>query len=337
MASDRRLEAGPVSRDGSGAVRAFRNGDEIAVNGLWHRAHGGERSLDEWSWLYPPEDGTRMIAVAEDDGGVAAVCGGRSIRVAMDDREWKAVQIHEIVAASGADGGANSDLINRVVRGFFDLFGSNRSFRLVLSAVDVECGFPSHFEDAPVRRIPVFVRERAAFPSPARFMYRAELARDWEPRLDDLWSRVRATYKAAVVRDADYAMRRFAGHPTVRYHRFLILPRFADRAVAFVALTNDGGRCRWRDLVWDNAHPGALELAAHISGRLAAQTQVAAEELWLAGDGDARKLLEGRGFREVKTAAAPIVTVRSLDPELDGRAFLRRAYLTMADAGRPPS
>lgn len=325
-----------MSCSGPAVVRTYREGDEIALNRLWERAHGSLRSLDEWSWLYPPEEEGRAIVVAEGDGGIAAVCAGRPICVATNGREWKAVQIHEILAAPGGDGAPTDDFRNQVVGGFFDAVESKNRFHLALAAVDADVGLPSHFEDAAVRRIPVFVREQAVVPRLTRFMYRAELARDWEPRLDDLWSRVRATYKAAVVRDAEYALRRFAGHPTVRYHRFLILPRFGNRAVAFAVFSDGGGRCRWQDLVWDNAHPGALELVAHISGRLAARSGVNVEELWLAGDGDARELLEKRGFHAVRTAATPIVTARSLDPELDGRAFLRRAYLTMADAGGPP-
>ncbi len=324
-----------MSRPGPPVVRAYREGDEIALNGLWERARGSPRSLDEWSWLYPPEEEGRTIIVAEDNGGIAAVCAGRPVSVATNGRQWNAVQFHEILAASGGDGAPTDDLKNQVVGGFFEAFGSTKRFHLALAAVDADDGLPSHFEDAPVRRIPVFVREQSVVPRPTRFMYRAELARDWEPRLDDLWSRVVATYKAAVVRDAEYALRRFAGHPTVQYHRFLILPRFGNRAVAFAVFSDGGGRWLWQDLVWDNAHPGALELLAHISGRLAARSGVNVEELWLAGDGDARELLEKRGFQAVKSAVTPIVTARSLDPELDGRAFLRRAYLTMADAGGP--
>ncbi|MCW8984200.1 MAG: hypothetical protein OQK55_02575, partial [Thermoanaerobaculales bacterium] len=86
-----------------------------------------------------------------------------------------------------------------------------------------------------------------------------------------MWERSKRSYPVAVVRNAEYALRRFAGHPAVRHHRFLVLPRFSARAVAFAVFADDGSDCRWLDLLWDHAHPGALELLAHISGRLVAQ------------------------------------------------------------------
>ena len=40
------------------------------------------------------------------------------------------------------------------------------------------------------------------------------------------------------------ALRRFTGHPTVRYQRFLVFLRFSSQAVAFAVFCCDGGRCR---------------------------------------------------------------------------------------------
>ena len=110
--------------------------------------------------------------------------------------------------------------------------------------------------------LPAHVRSKPVRGSLRRLLYRAEQARDWEPRLDHLWGRSRHSYQIAVVRDAEHALRKFAGHPTIRHHRFLILPRFSGRAVGFAVFADDGSDCCWLDLVWDHDHPGALELLA---------------------------------------------------------------------------
>ena len=186
----------------------------------------------------------------------------------------------------------------------------------------------------PKRELAAFTRDRAPRSKARRLCYRAEPARDWEPRLDDLWGRVRGDYPVAVVRDAEGALRRFAGHPTVRYQRFLVFPRFSSQAAAFAVFRCDGGQCRWVDLLWDHAHPGALELAAHISGCLVRQFDCTGEELWLAGDEEARSRLERLGFRAAERPAAVSMAVRSFDPELDAAQVAERLYMTMADTDR---
>jgi len=178
--------------------------------------------------------------------------------------------------------------------------------------------------------LPVRVRRKPVAGSLRRLLYRAEPARDWEPRLDDLWDRAKAAYPVAVVRDADYALREFAGHPRVRHHRFLVLPRFSARAVAFAVFANDGSDCCWLDLVWDHHHPGALELLAHISGRLAAQWGSGAERLCLAGDDAASALLRHRGYR-IQEERSQAVDLRAFSGQRDAEDPIGRAYLTAAD------
>ena len=180
--------------------------------------------------------------------------------------------------------------------------------------------------------LPVCVRRKPVPGSFGRLLYRAEPARDWEPRLDDLWDRAKGAYPVAVVRDADYALREFAGHPTVRHHRFLVLPRFSAQAVAFAVFADDGSDCCWLDLVWDHDHPGALELLAHISGRLAAQWGSGGERLCLAGDDAAAALLTHRGFR-IREGRSHAVDLSAFNGQLDGEDPVGRAYLTAADIG----
>jgi hypothetical protein len=180
--------------------------------------------------------------------------------------------------------------------------------------------------------LPAFVRSKSERGSLRRLFYRAEPSRDWEPRLDRLWERAKHSYPVAVVRDADHALRQFAGHPTVRHHRFLVLPRFSDGAVAFAVFADDGSDCCWLDLLWDHDHPGALELLTHISGRLAAQWGSKRERLCLTGDEAASAVLKRRGFR-IREQDAREVDTSMFRGQLDGENTVDRAYLTVADLG----
>jgi hypothetical protein len=180
--------------------------------------------------------------------------------------------------------------------------------------------------------LPVFVRRKPAPGSLRRLLYRAEPARDWEPRLDDLWNRAKRWYPVAVARDADHALRHFAGHPTVRHHRFLVLPRFSAKAVAFAVFADEGSECCWLDLVRDHDHPWALELLTHISGRLAAQWGSGRERLCLAGDDAVAELLSHRGFRMQEELLHGVDT-SSFTGQTDAENTVGRAYVTAADLG----
>jgi len=310
--------------------RTYREGDEVAINRLFEEASGVVRSLDEWSWLYPPEADGRVIVVAETGGGMVAHCAGNPLRVAVDERELAAVRIDGLFSPAPGD-----EIAERVAETFFENFGFSGRFSLIVACRrSPDDAVPPGFDEAPSRELTALTRDRAPHLRVRRLLYRAVPARDWEPRLDDLWHRVRQDYPVAVVRDAEGALRRFAGHPTARYQRFLIFPRFSSQAVAFVVFRCDGGRCRWVDLLWDHAHPGALELAAHISVRLVRQLDCTGEELGLAGDEEARSRLEGLGFRATEGQPAESVAIRSFDPALDAAAVAERLYLTMADTGR---
>jgi hypothetical protein len=314
---------------GSGTIvfRTYREGDEAEILRTVNETSDVACTLDEWAWLFPPEEDGRVIVVGERNGGVAAVCAGAPVRVAVDGREWAAVEIGKLESSDREDA-------DRAVDHFFETFGSDERFALATAAFRSDAKIRSSFVSAAKPRLSVLVREQSAAAPLGRLLYRAEPARDWEPRLDGLWRRARRSYPVAVVRDADHALRRFAAHPKIRHHRFIVCPRFSSRAVAFAVFAIDGVRCRWLDLLWDHDHPGALELLALISGRLVRQFGGVGEELSLAGDDEARALLTKRGFGPDERTPPPVVAARSMIPELDATAFVERAYMTLADAER---
>lgn len=311
---------------GTIAFRPYLEGDEVGILQLLDKMSGVANTLDEWAWLFPPEKDGRVIVVGESNGEIKAVCAGTPVRVAVDGREWAAVELRRLASSDRDDAG-------RVVDHFVETFGSAGHFALATAAFHPNAKIHPGFKGAGHPRLSVLVRERAKRAPLGRLLYRAEQARDWEPRLDGLWRRARRSYPVAVVRDADRALRLFSGHPTVRHNRFIVFPRYSSRAVAFAVFAFEGARCRWLDLLWDHDHPGALDLLAHISARLFRQFGGEGEEIWLAGDDEARALLTKRGFGPDEMLPTPLVAARSLDPDLDATAFLERSYLTLADAG----
>jgi len=332
------MDVGDTLRSSELVIRPFSPGDEVSVNDGFNTAFNLERSLDEWAWKFPPQPEGRLIMLAEIEDDLLAHYAGIPVRFTIDGREWSAAQIVDVFSTRAARRGfTRKGVWVRTVEDFFKTFGESGRASLLY-------GFPS---PRPLRLGVLQLGYDAVEPQPIvylsrnpveasasrwRHLYRAELAADWEPRLDVLWRRVRQSYPVAAIRDADRALHRFAGHPAIHYHRFLILPRFGRTPVAWVVFRTDENRCRWVDLLWDHRHPEALELINQLSIGLTAQTGAEVEELWLNGDAVGQKLLEGRGFAQSEVPGKLVMVARAFDPELDVTALDGRVYLTMADA-----
>ena len=306
--------------------RRFREGDEAAVLRILQE-NGAATSLDEWAWKFPPESGGRTIVLGECDGEALTVCAGVPAVLEIDGHDHQGLRLVDILGPPSASG-----LLESSVGAFAKEFGAAGGFSPILRFAAHEremSGAGSLGETVDVGSPFACLRRRGPVRSSLRRrLYRAQPARDWEPRLDELWYRVRHRYPATVIRDADYALRRFAGHPSSPYRRLLVLPRFSSRAVAFAVFRTDGGACRWADLVWDDDHPGALDRLGRISSGLA---EGGNEEIWIAGDPVARARLESIGFAEPARSTCPALAVRSFDEEIDGSGLVGRLYLTMAD------
>ena len=119
--------------------RTYREGDEVAINRLFEEASGVVRSLDEWSWLYPPEADGRVIVVAETGGEVVAHCAGTPLRVAVDERELAAARIDDLLSPA-----PGNEIAEQVVETFFDNFAFSGRFSLVVACrrSPDDAGFP---------------------------------------------------------------------------------------------------------------------------------------------------------------------------------------------------
>ncbi len=316
--------------------RPFSEGDEGAINRAFEDAFGSERSLDEWAWKFPPEEDGRAIMLTEEDGEVVAHCAGVPVSFSIDGHIWRGARVVDVFFRPLEQSDTpREECLARTIEAFYREFGRSGHFSLMYGFQGLH---PDRFEKMGLgdcaslnESVLSLVRRPPSFSSLRRLRYRAELARDWEPRLDDLWRRVCHSYPVAVVRDASHALYRLAGHPTVRYHRFLLFPRIGSRAVAYAAYSSDGNRCRWVDLLWDHRHPGALRLLSHLSAKIARQTGAEVEELWLNGDPEGRAHLEALGFRNEVDCVGPIMVARAFDHRLDLAELGQRIYLTMAD------
>ena len=319
-------------------VRLYRPGDEIATNAAFNRVFGKQRSLEEWAWKYRADRPPCPIVAAWDGDRLAAHNGGIAADFQVDGRRIVALQGVDTLSLAAAERQPEwRDAWQRVMDLFAEIAGSRFGASLLYGFTGGRAighmVARARWDSVPPRRIPLLVRRRRPLSrSPASRLFRARLIGDHEPKVDLLWERVRDRYPVSVVRDAEHVRCRLGGHPSVRYHRWVITPRWSLTPAAFVAFRTDGGSCRWVELMW-NGRPGALELADHLSRKLAEQTGAEREELWLDGDPEASRWLEYFGFEGGPDPSGVVRVIRFIDSELRADAFAPgRVYTTMADA-----
>lgn len=324
-----------MSPDGA-EIRVFRAGDERAIIDGLNRSRRQPLSLDNWSWSYPPSGNGRPIVVAVKDGRVVAHIGGVASVLRIDDREVPALAVADEFALSAVgNAAAQQRLLDEVLRFWVDEFGGAGrgclTYRLVGEDDRTASLALAGGRSLALPKVDILARRTPVRSPMRRLAFRAEPARDWEPRLDALWRRVARFYPFAAVRDAETALVRHAGHPRVRRHRFLVFPRFSSRAVAFAVFETDPSRCRWVDLVWDHDEPGALDLLSHVSRRLASQVGAMDERIVLGGDAAARVRLEALGFMPEGALEDISVKVYSFPDGVEPATLDSRSYVTQTD------
>jgi hypothetical protein len=319
-------------------IRLYAPGDEVAINAAFNRVFGKDRSLEEWSWKYGSGSPPLPIVAAWEGHALVAHNGGIAVNFQVDGRRIRALQGADTLSLAAAERrpewrGAWQEVMDRFAETAAADFGVSLLYGFTGGRAVSHMVHRARWDSVAPRRIPLYVRrQRPAGRSLASRFFKARLIDDDEPALDRLWDKAGRRYPVAVVRGAEHARRRLSGHPSVRYHRWLITTRLSSSPAAFVAFRTDGGVCRWVDLVWDG-RPGALELVDHLSRGLAEQTGAGSEELWLDGDEEAASWLEVFGFEGGPDPSGVARVTRFLDESLDAESFApERYYTTMADA-----
>ena len=320
-------------------VRAYRAGDEVAINDAFNRVFGAQRSLAEWTWKFSQPGALEATLAAWDGEALAAHNGAIPAVYQVAGKRVKALQGVDTFSLAAIDRRRDWKSAWRDVMDAFAEYAARRAGASLLfgftgprsiSHMVARC----QWNGAPPRRIPLLERKtRSVRRTLASSLYTAKLAGDDEAALDDLWARVARRYPTAVVRDAKHSRHRFSGHPGVQYHRWLVYRRFSSKPVAWVVFRTDGGVCSWADLLWDDEHPGALDLIDLLATRTVAQTGAAREALWLDGDPEVEGRLRSLGFEGGPDPSGVVRVIRLLDPNLSSASFLPgTVYTTMADA-----
>lgn len=337
------MRSSPPGKAAAPTVRAYRAGDEAAINRGFERAFGAARPLAEWRWKFPPLDaaGRRCVWIAETGGETVAHVAAQPVPVQVDGA--RLVGGHVVDAYSiRRTGLARSGPFARTVNGLFAAHGGAGGLAFVY-------GFPGERHMQLGRRVLGYVEPR---PVPYHEKVLAPAAAGAEPgpwsrlrrrlaglrveegfraaALDDLWRRAAGRYPVAAIRDGRRATVRFTGRPGVGYLHLTAWRR--GRAAAWAVARIEGEALLWADLLWDGRSPGALAALEEALVRRAAAAGARRGELWLGRDPAAEAILISRGWRPHRHPQGLGLSAVSFLPDLDARGLVRRCYVTLGDS-----
>ena len=257
-------------------VRAYQDGDERAILGLFNRYFPhSPRTIEHFRWKYRDDPfGDRRISLSFAGAQLAGHYAGYGVPFRMYDgakrRDLSTHQIGDTMTDQSVRhiGRGPTSVLGRTALHFYANFCEGRvAFNYGFNVANIQ-KFSLRFLRSD-RVEPV--AHRVAPPLPAisrreRWLrgYSLELVRDplrhWGREFDDLFERVAPVYRFCVSRNAAYIRWRYLQCPD-RPEYVVVAVRKWRKLVGWIAARVQGDRFQWGDALIDPEFPDAVEVA----------------------------------------------------------------------------
>jgi hypothetical protein len=256
----------PADIPGGLIIRAYRDGDERAILGLFNRYFPhAPRSLEHFRWKYRQDPfGNERISLAFAGAQLAGHYAGYAVPFRSGGRDLIAHQIGDTMTEQSVRhlGRGPSSVLGRTALHFYDHFCEGRvAFNYGFNVANIQKFSLQFLRSDRVEA----VTYRTAAPLPPirraeRWMrgYSFQLVQETGPELDELFERVHGAYRFCVARNAAYVRWRYLERPDVPY--LVIAVRKWRRLVGWIACRINGDRFSWGDALFDPNFPEAVEV-----------------------------------------------------------------------------
>lgn len=264
----------PADIPGGLIIRAYRDGDERAILGLFNRTFPhAPRSPEHFRWKYRNDPfGNERISLAFAGAQLVGHYAGYAVPFRLFDagaakrgRDLIAHQIGDTMTEQSIRhiGRGPTSVLGRTALHFYEHFCEGRvAFNYGFNAANIQ-KFSLRFLRSD-RVEPVTYRVSSPLPPIARSErwlrgYSFELVREAGAEFDDLFARVSDAYRFCVARTAAYLRWRYLECPDVPY--VVIAVRKWRRLVGWIVYRIREDRFTWGDALFDPNFPDAVEVA----------------------------------------------------------------------------
>lgn len=275
-------------------VWEYQEGDESQILSLFRSSFHVERSVERWRWEYAENPyGNHAISEAfTEDGTLVAHYAAYPVRfhrVAPGGAETLAAQqVGDTMTAPAVRkiGRGPTSVLARTVRHFYARFCEGRvAFNYGFNTGNIQRFSMSFVGARRIEDVPYRVRDLAAGPiqPPHRLIqwlggYRFERVTRFDERWDELFQRVRGSYRFLVERDARYLDWRYARCPDPVYFVYAVFRR--KRLVGWSVFRQKDDRLVWGDALFDPRYPDAARLLLARALAEPAHAGTRAVEIW---------------------------------------------------------
>jgi hypothetical protein len=261
----------PVDFPGGLLIRAYRDGDERAILGLFNRYFPhSPRSLEHFRWKYRNDPfGNEHISLTFGGAQLIGHYAGYAVPFRLFDEEG--LRGRDLIAHQIGDtmteqsirhvGRGPSSILGRTALHFYEHFCEGRvAFNYGFNVANIQ-KFSLRFLRSD-RVEPVTYRVAASLPSLPRSErwlrgYSFQLVRETTPEFDELFRRVGSAYRFCVTRNAAYLRWRYLQCPDVDY--VIVAVRKWRRLVGWIVYRIRDGNFQWGDALFDPEFPDAVE------------------------------------------------------------------------------
>jgi hypothetical protein len=262
----------PADIPGGLLIRAYQDGDERAILGLFNRYFPhAPRGHEHFRWKYRNDPfGNERISLAFAGAQLAGHYAGYAVPFSLVDaksgkrRDVIANQIGDTMTDQSVRhiGRGPTSVLGQTALHFYEHFCENRvAFNYGFNVDNIQ-KFSLRFLRSD-RVEPVTYRVAPPPPSIQRTErwlrgYSFELIREAGTEFDELFERVAGAYRFCVTRNSAYLRWRYFERPDVPYN--LIAVRKWRRLVGWIAFRIIEGRFSWGDALFDPEFPDAVEV-----------------------------------------------------------------------------
>ena len=347
---DRLKQDRPEGDKGRFLVRAYREGDEYAINEMFNEVFGQTRDLSHWYWRYRDNPwGSYVISLAETDEGIlAAHYAGTPMRVCSSLSGEKAASEFTVYHIGdkmtrrrfrGIGRGKSSVLAKTVehfcaayCRGripFYYGFLTHHSLRFGLLFLDYKTIEPVHFRFMSAEAVQGMTQRRSL----GDVLAGVTVCETGE--VDERWSEffreAAPHYGYLVKRDHHYLKWRYLNRPDRDYLFLTVMRR--NRVAAWSVFYRDGVRIIWGDALFHPRYPELARLLLSSLRRNPLSLGTQSLEGWFPSRPEwSDALISGLGFQAAQEPNNLHFTrVAFAHNDIDG-PLRERFYYTMGDS-----
>ena len=320
-------------------IRAYKHGDEQAINSAFNRIFDQQRSVEEWRWKFGENGKSSRIMLGMDSEGHII---SQWAEVLVDMR----INGRSIVCAQAVDGFCLDrpgfkrrptfiDTVSKFYKQFHEsdngipffygsagprLYTVGREYIGLKGFIDID--YYSKETSRLIRPLSMVLGSALW----KRIVDTNEVSLD---QIDSLWERAKGRYSVTLQKNGAYIKRRYLTHPLNRY---ILIPSYTGNDLKGLLVLSYGSRVvKILDFLWDGDKEDTVSELFNKAWGVTTKLGAVKLEMWLNNDKELSGMLKSHGMTESENPYTLKLITCSFDEGIDAEEAASAFSFTMGD------